>query len=154
MKPTYEDLEAEVRHLRELLKQTLERIAQLEEQLKRKSKNSSKPPSTDQKSNTPDTHTKPPRDSRTGAELCLRISTSYGRLSGFPGWNRQIIWQKGISGSWSFGVEKVTAPEAIAGKSLSNESQPLPKPSGSGAETFSVSYRKRLSAFIHRLCLP
>ena len=42
MKPTYEELEAEVRHLRELLKQALEKIAQLEEQLKRNSKNSSK----------------------------------------------------------------------------------------------------------------
>ncbi|MBM3992532.1 MAG: IS66 family transposase [Planctomycetes bacterium] len=66
MKPTYEELEAEVRHLRELLKQALEKIAQLEEQLKRNSKNSSKPPSTDQKSNTPDAESKKARDSRAG----------------------------------------------------------------------------------------
>ena len=66
MKPTYEDLEAKVQRLEELLKQALEKISQLEEQLKRNSKNSSKPPSTDQKSNTPDTDKKPPRDSRTG----------------------------------------------------------------------------------------
>lgn len=52
MKPTYEELEAEVQSLRELLKQALEKIAKLEEQLNRNSKNSSKPPSTDQKSNT------------------------------------------------------------------------------------------------------
>lgn len=66
MKPTYEELELEVRHLRELLKQALEKIAQLEEQLKRNSKNSSKSPSTDQKSNTPDAENKKPRDSRAG----------------------------------------------------------------------------------------
>lgn len=66
MKPTYEELEAEVHHLRELLKQALEKIAYLEKQLKRNSKNSSKPPSTDQKSNTPDKEAKPPRDSRAG----------------------------------------------------------------------------------------
>jgi len=66
MKPTYEELEAKVQRLEELLKQALEKIAQLEEQLKRNSKNSSKPPSTDQKSNTPDTDKKPPRDARTG----------------------------------------------------------------------------------------
>lgn len=52
MKPTYEELEIEVRSLRELLKQALEKIAKLEDQLNRNSKNSSKPPSTDQKSNT------------------------------------------------------------------------------------------------------
>jgi transposase len=66
MKPTYEELEAKVQRLEELLKQALEKISQLEKQLKRNSKNSSKPPSTDQKSNTPDTDKKPPRDSRTG----------------------------------------------------------------------------------------
>lgn len=66
MKPTYEELEAKVRRLEELLKQALERIAQLEEQLKRNSKNSSKPPSTDQKGNTPETDKKPPRNSRIG----------------------------------------------------------------------------------------
>lgn len=65
MKPTYEELEAKVQRLEELLKQALEKIAQLEEQLKRNSKNSSKPPSTDQKSNTPDPDKKP-RDSRAG----------------------------------------------------------------------------------------
>lgn len=66
MKPTYEELEAKVQRLEELLKQALERISQLEEQLKRNSKNSSKPPSTDQKSNTSDTDKKPLRDSRIG----------------------------------------------------------------------------------------
>jgi len=68
MKPTYEQLEAklsettaelsetkaEFTSLKVLLKQALERIAKLEEQLNKTSKNSSKPPSTDQKSNTPD----------------------------------------------------------------------------------------------------
>jgi len=67
MKPTYEELETEVRHLKELLKQALEKIAKLETQLKRNSKNSSKPPSTDQKSNTADAAgKKPPRESRAG----------------------------------------------------------------------------------------
>jgi transposase len=51
MKPTYEELEAEVIHLRSLLKAALERIAQLEERLNLNSKNSSKPPSSDQKGN-------------------------------------------------------------------------------------------------------
>jgi transposase len=66
MKPTYEELEAEVRHLRELLKQALEKIAQLEERLKRNSKNSSKSPSTDQKGNTSETDKKLSRNSRAG----------------------------------------------------------------------------------------
>lgn len=59
MKPTYEELEAEVKSLKELLKQAIEKIAKLEEQLNRNSKNSSKPPSTDQKSNTSDNQRKP-----------------------------------------------------------------------------------------------
>jgi len=66
MKPTYEELEAEVLHLRELLKQALAKIAQLEEQLNRNSKNSSKPPSADQKGNTPDAEKKKPRETRAG----------------------------------------------------------------------------------------
>jgi transposase len=65
MKPTYEELEAKVQRLEELLKQALEKIAKLEEQLKRNSKNSSKPPSTDQKINTPE-NKKKPRASRAG----------------------------------------------------------------------------------------
>lgn len=59
MKPTYEQLESEVKSLRaeneklkELLKKALERIDELEKRLGRNSKNSSKPPSLDQKSNT------------------------------------------------------------------------------------------------------
>jgi len=66
MKPTYEELEAEVRNLKGLLKKALERIAELEAQVKRNSKNSSKPPSTDQKSNTADAGEKSPRESRAG----------------------------------------------------------------------------------------
>ena len=73
MKPTYEELEAKVLRLEELLRRAVEEIAQLhgkianlEEQLKRNSRNSSKPPSTDQKSNTPDADKKPLRDSRAG----------------------------------------------------------------------------------------
>lgn len=72
MKPTYEELEtklrdteARLRRTEELLKLALEKIAKLEEQLKSNSKNSSKPPSTDQKSNTADTN-KSPRASRAG----------------------------------------------------------------------------------------
>ena len=42
-----------------LLKQALEKIAKLEDQLNRNSKNSSKSPSTDQKGNTPDNQRKP-----------------------------------------------------------------------------------------------
>jgi len=52
MKPTYEQLEARLEKTERLLKLALERIAQLEERLNKNSKNSSKPPSTDQKSNT------------------------------------------------------------------------------------------------------
>jgi len=61
MKPTYEQLETklaatEARHEKteRLLKLALERIAKLEEQLNKNSKNSSKPPSTDEKPNTSD----------------------------------------------------------------------------------------------------
>ena len=70
MKPTYEELEAKVRRLEELLKQALEKIAKLEEQLGRNSRNSSKPPSTDQKSNTLDKE-KHPRSSRVGVARVL-----------------------------------------------------------------------------------
>jgi transposase len=59
MKPTYEQLEAELAETKgrlakatELLQLALEEIADLKEKLKLNSKNSSKPPSTDQKSNT------------------------------------------------------------------------------------------------------
>ena len=56
MKPTYEELETKLTETckaltetRKALKQALERISKLEEQLKLNSKNSSKPPSSDQK---------------------------------------------------------------------------------------------------------
>jgi transposase len=54
MKRTYEELEAELARIQELLKLALDEIARLKEQINRNSKNSSKSPSTDQKSNTPD----------------------------------------------------------------------------------------------------
>jgi len=65
MKPTYEELEAKVQRLEELLTQALEKISKLEKQLNSNSKNSSNPPSTDQKSNTPDKE-KRSRNSRAG----------------------------------------------------------------------------------------
>ena len=72
MKPSYEQLEAKLRETQELLKKALERIVFLEkevdrlkDQLNKNSKNSSKPPSTDQKSNTQD-KPKNPRGSRPG----------------------------------------------------------------------------------------
>ena len=59
MKPSYEELERKcerlerrVQMLEDLLKKALEHIAELEEKLGRNSRNSSKPPSTDQKGNT------------------------------------------------------------------------------------------------------
>jgi transposase len=70
MKPTYDELAAKVQHLEELLKKALEKIAKLEEQLGCNSKNSSKPPSTDQKSNTLDKQ-KHPRSSRAGVARVL-----------------------------------------------------------------------------------
>jgi transposase len=73
MKPTYEQLEEKLRRAEGLLARALEeiiglheKIAKLEDQIKRNSKNSSKPPSTDHKSNTPDTDQKPQRHSRAG----------------------------------------------------------------------------------------
>jgi transposase len=83
MKPTYEQLEANYEQLaaklektERLLKLALERIAKLEEQLNKTSKNSSKPPSTDQKSNTPDKKRKK-RKSRMG---CFRTPYSPERV--------------------------------------------------------------------------
>lgn len=70
MKPTYEELERKVERLEELLKLALEKIDKLEKQLNRNSKNSSKPPSTDQKNNTPDTEKKP-RSPRVGRSRTL-----------------------------------------------------------------------------------
>lgn len=72
MKPTYEELEKklyetekelnetkrQLKETQELLKLALERIIKLEEQINKNSKNSSKPPSLDQKPNTPDSDTK------------------------------------------------------------------------------------------------
>lgn len=52
MKPTYEELERELLSTKKLLRAALEEIAKLKEQLRCNSKNSSKPPSTDQKGNT------------------------------------------------------------------------------------------------------
>lgn len=49
MQPSYEELIGEIRLLREENSKLRERITQLEEQLKLNSKNSSKPPSSDQK---------------------------------------------------------------------------------------------------------
>lgn len=54
MKPTYEELESELANTKALLKQALERIAELEEKLSLNSSNSSKPPSTDFKANVPE----------------------------------------------------------------------------------------------------
>ena len=102
MKPTYEELEAELRQTRELLKRALERIAQLEERLNRNSKNSSKPPSTDQKGNTSEKDKNASRASRTGkarspflpdqvdrhvqctSENCPHCGSSQIQLSGQP----------------------------------------------------------------------
>lgn len=80
MKPTYEELEATLAHIKadfehtkaelaktqELLKMALEEITKLKEQLNRNSKNSSKPPSTDQKGNTNDDDQKKKRKGRKG----------------------------------------------------------------------------------------
>lgn len=65
MKPTYEQLEAKIEKLEDLLKQALERIIILEQRLNKNSSNSSKPPSTDQKGSTPPAPKKP-RVSRSG----------------------------------------------------------------------------------------
>lgn len=66
MKPTYEELEEKVERLSAMLKRALDRIAELEEKLELNSKNSSKPPSTDQKANTQNKEKKkrPPRSGR------------------------------------------------------------------------------------------
>ena len=68
MKPTYEELEvelaqtktelaevkAELRKANDLLRIALAKITELEEKINLNSRNSSKPPSTDRKRNTPD----------------------------------------------------------------------------------------------------
>ena len=73
MKPTYEELEARLirtetalARTQELLAKALERIVQLEEQINKNSKNSSKPPSGDQKANTTNVKKKKSRRSRKG----------------------------------------------------------------------------------------
>jgi transposase len=68
MKPTYEELEATIERL-------LARIADLEAQLKRNSKNSSKPPSSDQKSNLPPIKRKESRPFHPGASRQLLPET-------------------------------------------------------------------------------
>ncbi len=54
MKPSYEELEAELVKIKSLLKKALEEIESLKEKLNKNSNNSSKPPSSDQKKNTED----------------------------------------------------------------------------------------------------
>ncbi len=88
MKPTYEEREAKIQRLEELLKQALEKISQLEEQLKCNLKNSLKPSSADQKGNTPDIDKKPSRDSRTGN---ARPSFSPDKIDRHVQCKRQII---------------------------------------------------------------
>lgn len=51
MKPTYEELLEENARLRALVQELMDRVAHLESQLQQNSKNSSKPPSSDRKSN-------------------------------------------------------------------------------------------------------
>ena len=83
MKPTYEELEAELQETKtrlaeteaklletqNLLKLAIDRITALEERLNKNSKNSSKPPSTDQKSNSTKENTK--KKSRKGINRTL-----------------------------------------------------------------------------------
>jgi hypothetical protein len=78
MKPTYEQLEAENASLRKqlsdlnaLVTQLSNRIADLESQLKKNSKNSSKPPSSDQKPNIPLIQEKKKRPFRPG--VCRQL---------------------------------------------------------------------------------
>jgi hypothetical protein len=62
MSKTYEQLERKLHLAQEgLLKAVLDRIAELENKINRDSQNSSKPPSIDQKGNTPEDHRKNPR---------------------------------------------------------------------------------------------
>lgn len=67
MKPTYEQLEAKCEQLEALVKQLLERIAILEGKLNKNSKNTSKPPSSDQKTNQPAAPKKETRPFHPGA---------------------------------------------------------------------------------------
>ena len=78
MKPTYEELETRVaeqdKQLAEqakLIKQLLKRIANLEDQLNKNSKNSSKPPSSDQKPSRPSNKKKDKRPYHPGASRQL-----------------------------------------------------------------------------------
>lgn len=80
MKPTYEELEKKVADLEAVVKQLLERIADLESKLNKNSKNSSKSPSSDQKSNLPQIKRKETRPFHPGASRQLlpeSMVTSY-----------------------------------------------------------------------------
>lgn len=83
MRPTYEQLEQKLQaaqeriaYLEMLLKKALDRIEELENKLGRNSKNSSKPPSTDPKSNTPD----PPPVKRLSRSGVARVSYPQERV--------------------------------------------------------------------------
>lgn len=71
MKPTYEELETRIAEQDKLIKQLLERIANLEDQLNKNSKNSSKPPSSDQKASSPSNTKKECRPFHLGASCQL-----------------------------------------------------------------------------------
>lgn len=76
MKPTYEELETRIAEQAQLIKQLLERIAKLEDQLNKNSKNSSKPPSTDQKSSRSSDKKKERRSYHPGASRQLLPETA------------------------------------------------------------------------------
>jgi len=71
MKPTYEELLEENAKLRALVEQLMKRVADLEAQLKKNSKNSSKPPSSDQKPSLPPKNSKERRPYHPGASRQL-----------------------------------------------------------------------------------
>ena len=71
MKPTYEELEATIEKQNKIIEVLTSKIADLESQLRKNSKNSSKPPSSDQKSNSPQSQKQDSRSFHPGASRQL-----------------------------------------------------------------------------------
>ncbi len=86
MRPSYEELEQKlqaaekkIEFLQALLTKALDRIAELEHKLNRNSKNSSKSPSSDQKSNTQGSPPQTKKFERGSPGLCIRQKKSITR---------------------------------------------------------------------------
>lgn len=144
MQPTYEELLKENNELKALVQQLLERIADLEAQLNNNSKNSSKPPSSDQKSNIPRIKRKDIRPFHPGAsrqllsdsmvtsqterkiELCPRCRSKMDETGEVVKWQQiELPEIKPLVHQWNLHVCQCPKCHLVATPELKNEEKYL-----------------------------